>query len=132
MLLRGKIKKFLKYNLAGSFQFVTDLFLLWFFTDIIGFYYLVSAFISVVASSIIGYSLNKKYVFQKSKRRFLHGYSIFLTITAVKIFAIIGILFLLVDIFKIQYLLSRILTGLIIVIIMYILHTKLTFKTSFN
>jgi dolichol-phosphate mannosyltransferase len=132
MSSKNKAKKFLKYNLAGSFQFIVDLFLLWFFTEIIGFYYLVSAFISVVVSSIIGYSLNKNYVFQKSKRNFLHGYGIFLTITTVKIFVIIGILFFFVDVLKIYYLLSRILTGLIIVIIMYILHTKLTFKTDFD
>lgn len=127
-----KVKKFLKYNFAGSFQFVTDLFLLWFLTDIVGFYYLISASISVVISSIIGYSLNKTYVFKKSERKFLRGYGIFLTITIIKIFAIIGILFLFVDVLKIHYLFSRILTGLIIVIIMYILHTKLTFKTDFD
>ena len=132
MSKKNKTKKFLKYNIAGSFQFVTDLFLLWFLTDIVGFFYLFSATISVVISSVIGYSLNKKYVFQKSQRKFLHGYGIFLTITIFKIFAVIGLLFFFVDILKINYLISRILTGLIVVGIMYTLHTKLTFKTDFD
>ena len=129
---KRKTKKFLKYNLAGSFQFLSDLFLLWFLTDVIGVYYLISASISVVISSVIGYNLNRKYVFYKSKRKFLQGYSIFLIITIIKIFAIIGILFFFVDVLKINYLIGRVLTGLIIVGLMYIIHTKLTFKTSFD
>lgn len=63
-------KKFAKYNLAGGMQFVTDLFLLWFFTDILGIYYLFSAIFSVLCSSLIGYNLNRKYVFENPKENF--------------------------------------------------------------
>lgn len=127
-----KVKKFLKYISAGSLQFVFDLFLLWFLTAIVGIYYLFSALISVSLSSVIGYSLNKKYVFKKSKRKFLHGYTTFLMITGVKIFAMIFILFLFVDVLKLYYLFARILTGVLVVAIMYTLHTKLTFRTDFD
>ncbi len=127
-----KVKKFLKWNITGGLQFISDLFLLWFLTEIIGFYYLISASISVVISSIVGYSLNKKYVFRKSKRKFSRGYPIFLTITVAKIFVIIGILYFFVDILNINYLIARVITGLIIMIGMYTLHTKVTYKTDFE
>jgi len=132
MVIRGKVLKFLKYILAGSFQFIGDLFLLWFFTEVIGLYYLISASIGVSISSLIGYTLNKKYVFKKSKRGFFEGFSIFLMITTGKIFAITAFLFLFVSILQINYLIARIITGIIIVLLMYILHTKVTYKTDFN
>jgi putative flippase GtrA len=126
------IKKFLKYLSAGWFQFILDLFLLWIFTDFLGVYYLFSASISVVISSILGFTLNKKYVFKKSKRKFSQGYLIFLAITIGKIFAITSLLFFFVDFLQVNYILGRILTGLIIVGVMYTLHTKLTFGTDFD
>jgi len=125
-------KKFVKYNLSGGMQFATDLFLLWFFTDVLGIYYIFSAVISVLCSSIIGYTLNRKYVFEKSKRKFLEGYPIFLVITFIKMIAIVGFLFVFVDVLKIYYLFARLLTGIIIVTLMYIIHTKITFKTDFE
>jgi len=125
-------KKFVKYNLVMSLQFFTDLFLLWLFTDVFGIYYIFSAVISVLGSSIIGHTVSKKYIFDKSKRKFLESYPAFLGVTIVKMFAIVGLLFLFVDILGIYYLLARILTGIIIVILMYIFHTKITFKTDFE
>jgi dolichol-phosphate mannosyltransferase len=125
-------KKFGKSILAGGTQFVTDFVLLWFFTDIVGIYYLFSAVISVLSSSVIGYTLNRKYVFKTSKRKFLEGYPIFLGVTIVKMVVIVAMLFLFVDVLKIYYLLARILIGIIIVVLMYIVHTKITFKTDFD
>lgn len=125
-------KKFAKYNLAGGMQFATDLFLLWFFTDILGIYYIFSAILSVLCSSLIGYNLNRKYVFEKSQRKFSEGYPVYLGVMAAKMIAVVAILFLLVDILHIHYLIARLITGAIIVTLMYIVHTKITFKTDFE
>ena len=132
MAMKEKIKKFFTYISAGVFQFSSDLFLLWFFTEIIGLYYLLSASVSVVVSSTIGFILNRKYVFKKSKRTFLKSYLIFLGISTWKIFAIIGLLFVSVEMFHLNYLIARVLVGILIVLGMYILHTKLTYKTDFE
>ncbi|MEK6886035.1 MAG: GtrA family protein [Nanoarchaeota archaeon] len=125
-------KKFFKYNLTMSMQFITDFFLLWFFTDLLGVYYIFSAILSVLFSSVIGHTLSKRYVFDKSKKKFKESYPIFLGVTIVKLFAIVIFLFLFVDVLGIYYLLARILTGIIIVIFMYVVHTKITFKTDFE
>lgn len=51
---------------------------------------------------------------------------------AAKMIAVVAILFLLVDVLKIHYLIARLITGAIIVSLMYIIHTKITFKTDFE
>lgn len=127
-----KVHKFMKYLVAGLIQFPLDLSLLWFFTDILGIYYLLSASISVIISAGIGFIINKNYAFKKSKVSFFQGYIVFAIITAAKIFAITGFLYVFVDVFKMYYLIARVLTGIIIVFLMYFLHTKLTFRTDFD
>lgn len=132
MKVKKATKKFLKYYLTMSLQWISDLFLLWFFTEFMGLYYLYSATIAVIFSSIIGYSTSKRYVFTKSKRSFLEGYGFFLLVTLFKILAIVGLLYFFVDICGVHYMLARIIIIPLLTIIIYTLHTKLTFRTNFD
>ncbi len=53
----------LKFVIIGGFSAVLDLILLYVFTDILGFYYLVSACMSFNIVLLIAFFVHKKYTF---------------------------------------------------------------------
>lgn len=61
------LKQFIKYVFVGAVAFIADYFFLWFLTEFIKIYYLVSSAISFIIGLIINYSLSIKWVFDKRK-----------------------------------------------------------------
>jgi putative flippase GtrA len=59
--------QFSKYAVVGGFAFIVDYSLLWFLTEKIKFYYLISALISFITGLVINYILSVKFVFDNRK-----------------------------------------------------------------
>ena len=57
--------QFFRYIFVGGTAFVVDFFFLYFFSDICGIYYLISAILSFVISVIVNYLMSIKWVFNQ-------------------------------------------------------------------
>lgn len=54
-----------RYIFVGGTAFVVDFFFLYFFSDICGIYYLISAVLSFIISVIVNYIMSTKWVFNQ-------------------------------------------------------------------
>ncbi|WP_298523210.1 GtrA family protein [uncultured Methanobrevibacter sp.] len=127
MSLQGKINKlfkegtdniflqFFRYLFVGGFAFLVDFFLLYFFSDVCGIYYLISAILSFVISLIVNYILSTHWVFNKSQidNRFVE-FNIFALIGIVGLIFTELFLYLFTDIIGLYYLISKIITTAIV------------------
>lgn len=70
--------KFIRYSIGWWLAALLDLFLLWFFTDIIWIYYLLSAIISFLISVTFGYIFQKYITFRDDSKQHLKQWGLFL------------------------------------------------------
>ena len=57
--------QFFRYIFVGGTAFVVDFFFLYFFSDICGIYYLISAVFSFIISVLVNYIMSTKWVFNQ-------------------------------------------------------------------
>lgn len=107
--------QFFRYGFVGGFSFLVDFFLLYFFSDFCGIYYLISAVLSFIISLIVNYILSIYWVFNKNK---LNN-----KVLEFNLFALIGIvglvfteilLYLFTDVLGMYYLVSKIFSTIIV------------------
>lgn len=107
--------QFFRYGFVGGFSFLVDFFLLYFFSDFCGIYYLISAVLSFIISLIVNYILSIYWVFNKNK--------INNKVLEFNLFALIGIiglvfteilLYLFTDVLGMYYLVSKIISTIIV------------------
>lgn len=107
--------QFFRYGFVGGFSFLVDFFLLYFFCDFCGIYYLISAVLSFIISLIVNYILSTYWVFNKNK---LNN-----KVLEFNLFALIGIvglvfteilLYLFTDVLGMYYLVSKIFSTIIV------------------
>ena len=106
-----------RYLFVGGLAFVVDYGLLVFLTEVLGLHYLISATISFIAGLIVNYFLSTSWIFRKSKLE--NKWLEFL------IFSIIGViglglnnllLYLLTDKVHIHYMISKLLTTVVVML----------------
>ena len=59
--------QFFRYIFVGGTAFVVDFGFLYFFSDICGIYYLISAILSFIISVLVNYVMSTKWVFNQDK-----------------------------------------------------------------
>ncbi len=102
------VRRFFRYTAVGSSTFALDLALLYFFTDVLGIYYLASAGISFLVAVSINYWLAREHVFPETTRALESGYFLFLTIAGTGLAAVVALMYLAVDVFGFGYMVSRV------------------------
>lgn len=107
--------QFFRYGFVGGFSFLVDFFLLYFFSDVCGIYYLISAILSFIISLVVNYILSTHWVFNKNKMNN--------KVMEFNLFAVIGIvglgfteilLYLFTDVLGLYYLISKIFSTIIV------------------
>ena len=107
--------QFFRYLFVGGFAFLVDFFLLYFFSDVCGIYYLVSAALSFIISLIVNYLISVFWVFNKNKiDNKLVEFGVFSLIGVVGLIFTELILYLCTDVFGIYYLVSKIIATAIV------------------
>jgi putative flippase GtrA len=107
--------QFFRYLFVGGFAFLVDFFLLYFFSDVCGIYYLVSAALSFIISLIVNYLISVYWVFNKNKiDNKLFEFGVFSLIGVVGLIFTEIILYLCTDIFGIYYLVSKIIATAVV------------------
>lgn len=127
VLSKKYVRQFAEFSGIGVIAFILDLVLLAFLTEIVGLFYLVSAFISFICATSLHYTASRFLVFKKTSRSFRRGYMYFITIAAFNLFLILALLRLFVEQFGIHYMFARVMVGSIVGTWNFLINKKLTF-----
>ena len=107
--------QFFRYLFVGGFSFLIDFFFLYFFSDICGVYYLISAALSFIISLIVNYLLSTYWVFNKNQiDNKLVEFNIFALIGIIGLIFTEILLYLFTDIIGLYYLISKIIATAIV------------------
>lgn len=124
------LKRFLSYSVIGIGTFGFDLALLYLFTEIFGLHYVVSAGVAFLIAVSVNYAVSRKTVFKGTERNVRHGYVIYLAITAVGLFAVMGLMALFVAVFEWHYLPSRVLVAGGVGVWNYLMNLYVNFRVA--
>ena len=107
--------QFFRYVFVGGTAFAVDFFFLYFFSDICGIYYLVSAVLSFVISVLVNYIMSTKWVFnQDNIENKVLEFNLFILISTIGLVFTEILLYLFTDVFGIYYLISKIISAIIV------------------
>ena len=107
--------QFFRYGFVGGTAFVVDFFFLYFFSDICGIYYLVSAVFSFIISVLVNYVMSTRWVFnQDNIENKVVEFNLFMLISTIGLVFTEILLYFFTDICGIHYLISKIISAVIV------------------
>lgn len=123
------LTRFMRYTAVGGISTAFDFFLIWFFTSVLGFFYLLSGALGFSIAHSCNYIVNREINYKNTKRSLREGYAYFITFGLLGLGATLGLLAFFVEVTHVPYLLARILAAIIVGIASFVINTKVTFKT---
>lgn len=103
------IKEFIKFGIVGAIGTFVNLSILYFLTEIVNIYYIISEIIAFSASVINNYILNKKWTFnEKLKENIGRKYFKYVITCLLSLFVNLFILFILVEFYDFWYIFAEI------------------------
>ena len=124
--------QFFRYIFVGGTAFVVDFFFLYFFSDICGIYYLISAVLSFVISVVVNYLMSIKWVFnQDNIDNKIMEFNMFLLISTIGLIFTEILLYFFTDICGIYYLLSKIISAIIVLFWNFIARRVMLYGKTF-
>ena len=104
-----------RYIFVGGTAFVVDFFFLYFFSDICGIYYLISAVLSFIISVLVNYVMSTKWVFnQDNIENKVLEFNLFILISTIGLVFTEILLYFFTDIVGLYYLISKIISAIIV------------------
>ena len=104
-----------RYIFVGGTAFVVDFFFYYFFINICGFHYLISAVLSFIISVLVNYLISTKWVFnQNNIENKVLEFNLFILISSVGLGFTEVLLYLFIDVIGIHYLISKIVSAIIV------------------
>lgn len=104
-----------RYIFVGGTAFIVDFFFLYFFSDICGIYYLISAVFSFIISVLVNYIMSTKWVFnQNNIENKVLEFNLFILISIIGLIFTEILLYFFTDILGIYYLISKIVSAIIV------------------
>ena len=103
-----------RYIFVGGTAFIVDFFFLYFFCDICGIYYLISAVLSFIISVLVNYIMSTKWVFNQDKINKVLEFNLFIIISTVGLVFTEILLYFFTDILGLYYLVSKIIAAIIV------------------
>ena len=109
--------QFFCFIFVGGTAFVVDFFFLYFFSDICGIYYLISAVMSFIISVLVNYIMSTKWVFnQRNIENKVLEFNLFILISTIGLIFTEILLYFFTDIVGLYYLISKIISAIIVLI----------------
>jgi putative flippase GtrA len=130
MAIKRKLKRFLKYMVIGVSTFAIDLFLLYIFTDLFNWNYIISTGAAFTVAISINYFFSRHYVFHGTLTSIHKGYFTFMAIASMGIAIAMWGMEILVGIFHMEFLDSRVIIAAIVGIWNYIINLYVNFRVS--
>lgn len=107
--------QFFRYIFVGGTAFVVDFGFLYFFSDICGIYYLISAILSFIISVLVNYVMSTKWVFNQDKiDNKVVEFNLFIIISTIGLVFTEILLYFFTDIVGLYYLISKIISAIIV------------------
>jgi len=132
----GKINFFAKeerkrgwrYLMVGTFTFAIDLILLYILVEFGGMREFISAGIAFAIVTTLNYLLNRKFAFSGTQTNLVKGFRYFILFALGGVLVISGLMYLAVDVWELNYIISRWVIAVIVGIITYFFNYFFTFK----
>lgn len=129
----AKHVKIFRFLISGGLAAATDLTLLFLFTDILGFWYLLSSVIAFILSFFVSFSLQKLWTFRDhSKERVKKQLGIYLLIASFNIVINTLLVYLSVEYFSLHYLPAQIIVSAFIAIESFFVYQKFIFHKRYE
>jgi len=127
--MRAGLKEFIKFCLVGLTGTLINLAVLYWFTEFLGVYYLVSAIFAFVIAATSNYVLNKIWTFkEKMQHQILPKYAKFFAVSVAALGVNLLFLYIFTEFLSIHYLVSQALAIIISMIINFLGNKWWTFK----
>jgi len=100
--------QFIRYSIGWGLAALLDLFMLWFFTDIVWIYYILSAILAFIISCTFWYLFQKYITFRNHSKNHLRQWWLFVLFQIIWLGIYLFILWIWVDVLHLYYLLVAI------------------------
>ena len=124
-----KYNRLVKYLIAGSIGTFVNLVLLYFFTDILGIWYLISAGLAFIISFFISFFLQKFWTFSnRDKQKIYRQMAGYLSVALANLALNTLLMYLMVDGFKVWYMLAQFIVSALIACESYLVYNFFIFN----
>jgi len=124
-----KKKIYIKFIISGTTAAVTDLALLYFFTDILGLWYLLSAILAFIIAYFVSFSLQKFWTFRdNSQKKIYQQMSLYFLVGVVNLGANSWAMYILVDKFRVWYILAQVIISGFLAVSNFLIYKLIIFK----
>lgn len=124
--------QYIQFTVVGTMGALVQLSILYFLTDLLSIYYLISASISFVIAASLAFTLNRTWTFKIMGEKFVlkkrHQYPIYISSGAILFVFNLVFLSFLVEYFEIYYILAQFLTIILFGTFNFLTQKKITFK----
>ena len=119
-----------RYLMAGGAGASVNLAALYFFTEYIGFYYLVSVAVAFFIAFAVSFTLQKFWTFKDKSTDNIHGQALMYLIVSVStnFFLNIGLMYFFVDTLRVWYILAQVISGGLIAMLNFIIYRNFIFR----
>lgn len=127
----GKYWQFFKFSIVGGVALVVNVFFLYFFTSILGIYYLASSICAFFIAVVVNFTFQKFWTFGTKKGRIYMEAPSFLALQIlVNLFLNTLLLYIFVDYLHIWYATSQIIISLGLAVITFFINKRFIFKIA--
>ncbi|MDO5820146.1 MAG: GtrA family protein [Methanobrevibacter sp.] len=124
--------QFFRYIFVGGTAFIVDFFFLYFFSDICGIYYLISAVLSFIISVLVNYVMSTRWVFnQDNIGNKVLEFNLFILISTIGLVFTEILLYFFTDIVGLYYLVSKIISSIIVLFWNFLARRVMFYGKSF-
>lgn len=124
--------QFFRYIFVGGTAFIVDFFFLYFFSDICGIYYLISAVLSFIISVLVNYIMSTRWVFnQDNIGNKVLEFNLFILISTIGLVFTEVLLYFFTDIVGLYYLVSKIIASIIVLFWNFLARRVMFYGKSF-
>lgn len=121
--------RIIKYLASGCIGIVVNLGLLYVLADLLGLHYLVSSFLAVSCSTVVGFLLQKYWTFEaRSKEGTKREFSLYVGVAIMNIVLNTLIVYLLVDFSGFHHLPAQFVGAAVVAVSSYVIYKKVIFR----
>lgn len=119
--MKKLFEQIMKFVVVGGLSFVLDFIIYYVLTNYFAVYYLVAGFFSFCLSLIFNYLMSMRFVFKsKDSLKKTHEFAIFVTLSVMGLGLNLLCLYLLVDVFKMNDLIAKVLVAGIVMVFNFV------------
>ena len=127
--MKQKILTFSRYSIISIVTLLINLGLVWWCTEMLHFYYLISCTIGFLLANILAFFCNRAWTFH-SHVGFSRGSLLAIFVAIITLVSILILMYIFVEFLGIHYLFSRIIVALLAGALSFVLDSRITFSQT--